>query len=76
MARHVRAVCVGNVCQPCVAGVQRDSASFSPPGAVEVKGFSLADDAAASSNLPAAEALPQWTQLALKALGQLGGTGN
>lgn len=65
---------MNSVCQPCVAGVQWDGASFSPPGAAEVKGFSLTDDAAASSDLPAAQALPQGTQLALKALGQLGGT--
>lgn len=69
-------MCVKSVCQPRVAGVQGDGASFSPPGAAEVKGFPLADDAAASSDLPAAQALPQWTQFALKALGQLGGTGH
>lgn len=55
LARHFQ------VYPPCVAGVQGDGASFSPPLAAEVKGFSLADDAAASSDLPAAQALPQGT---------------
>lgn len=61
---------------PRVAGVQRDGASFSPPWAAEVKSFSLADDAAASSDLPPAKALPQWAQLPFEALSQLGGTGD
>lgn len=69
-------VCDQSPPPPRVAGIQGDCASFPPPGAAEVKGFSLAYDAAASSDLPAAEALPEGAQLPLKALGQLGGTGD
>lgn len=66
---------MNSICSPGVAGVERNCACLSPSRAAEVKGFTLANDAATTSNLPTAQALPEWAQLTLETLSQLGGTG-